>query len=563
MRIYIGKDSSKIVFTGLLLICLLSLPASAANVLDIQVTESVDLTKEFNGTTLTTESSTGTGTITITNEASEALYDISLNFDTGSTDSASWDSLDSNVDLDKHTGYVIVSINPLGASDSVTITYSCSGSEPVSFEESYDQSRILVGDSTNVTLTLNNTASSDITGIELVKTASDVDDDSTPDFSFSEVTATSGDVSPASDTITWNNFILTSGSTATLTFKASENDPDAHTNAESLSAVEHYIGNATLQFTVDDGSESGCGVTLNEDPVAVASSSNFEITLVKNQLDQSEGGNGGNDWGFTPTVSKSGSDGITYTISAVNLYATNTSNLETQINSTTYADPALTEGTWTGAEWKIYDFPYTVPVGWIDVDLSVDLSDSGSQITKIYSSTNGTYKLINKIYIINGYLVEAKKSIAKNATDNQYDITLWVHNKGNLITPPNVYVYDIIPTDFTLEYIDTTEDGSATVNSPITGTAYWWNVGQLNPDGQAGDEVTIHYTVEGSGTYRLTELFILGIDPSYTLNMQSTPVLKTGGLAASNSGAEAAMSVLMIASLLLGMVGLSKKRRDK
>jgi|GEM_PF-3893551 len=558
------KYSFLCAFTVLIMLVLLSFPGSAKAVLDIQVTESINLTDEFDGTTLTQGAPTGEGEINITNMLTTELYDISLNFSEGGT--SGWAvSTGNGVDLDTTgDGYVIVHINSLAEGGSAIITYSCTGSRPVIFSESYNTSKILVGGSVNVSLTLENNASSAITGIQLIKTAADVNDNSTFDFTFSNPDVEVGDVSAIDDTITWNGFSLDADSNATLNFTATESDPGAHQNAESLSAVEHYIGNTILQFTITDGSESGSGVGLNEEPTATTS--NFEISLQKNQLDQSEGGNGGgDDWGFTPTIENTDTEEISFSISSVNLYVTTSTALQdtSAVNSTSYTSQTISNGeTWNQDEWKIYDFPEPVPVGWIDVDLSVDFS--GAQLSEAYSTTNGTYELIEKIYIINGYLVEAKKSIAKNATNaDQYDIILWVHNKGNLVTPDNVYVYDIVPNNFSMVYNDTVPEGTTQVSSPITGMAYWWNVGPLQPDTQEGDEVTIHYTVEGTGLYSLTDLFILGIDPSYTLNMQSTPVIRNGVLVTSRAGVKPVLGMLMMAFLLLGMVGLKKKKQNK
>lgn len=546
-------------FIGIVLISILTLPAAATSVLGIQVTESLDVDDLYNGT-LTLGTATGSGLITITNELSSTpLYDISLNFSNGTTLSSSWaPSLGMTLDT-SGDDYVIVHINSLDYGSSETITYECSGSRPIIFEESYEFDKILVNDSTNVTLTLNNTASSTISNILLVKTATDSDTDSTPDFLFSNnESAVGSTLISGNDIITWNGFSLTAGSTATLNFTATENDADAHAKSESLSAVEYYMGNATLQFTINDGTTSGSGITLNENPTGVTS--NFEISLDKNQLDQAEGGNGdGDDWGFTPKITNTDSESIDFNISAVNVYVTNNADLETTIDSTTYNPGTLSSGnTWTDSEWQVLDFPYPVPVGWIDVDLSVNLS--GDQLTDAYSTTNGTYKLIEKIYIINGYLVEAKKTITKNATDDNYDVSLWVHNKGNLATPPHVVVYDIVPQNFSLEYNETDPTGNTAVTSPVQGMAYWWDVGSLEADGTVGNQTYINYTVSGTGIYRMSDLFILGIDPAYSLDLPSTPVLTTGTKVATSSSVESIMSVLMLVSLLVGVVGMRRNR---
>jgi hypothetical protein len=565
----IVKNLVNYALIGIILICIFSSSASASlllplNVLDIQVTESVDLTDQYNGVTLTQGSASGEGHITITNKLSTTpLYDVSLNFIKGIT--SNWSSSTSGVSLDTSGDDVTVNINSLAAGGSATITYDCTGSRPLVFSESYNTSKIIMGGSVNASLKLKNNAGTAITGIKLVKTAADQDSDSTADFTFSDVSATSGTPSISSgNMITWNIPTLTSGANSTLNFTATENDEDAHSGGTLQSSMQHYLGNATLQFTVDDGSVSGSGVMLDGNPTATTT--NFEISLNKEQLSSGEGVEGGDDWGFTPTINNTDTEAINYTISSVNLYVTTSSSLEksSAVNETTYNGVVLTNKQWTPLNsWKIYNFPAPVPVGWIDVDLSVDLSQPGGQLSKTYSTTDGTYKLIEKIFVVNGYLVEAKKSITKNITTNRYDIVLWVHNLGNLETPPLVYVYDIIPTNFSMVYNTTIPDGSTAVSSPINGYAYWWQVGPLEPVGTQGNETYINYTVEGSGTYRMTDLFVLGIDPSYTQNMQSTPILKTGTSIDSSSGAKPVFSLLIMAVLLLGIIGFRQKRKDK
>ncbi|MCQ1535046.1 hypothetical protein FTO70_04960 [Methanosarcina sp. KYL-1] len=564
MKIPAEYKSLSYALIGIVLIGFLSLPASAGTVLDIQVTESMNLEDEFDGVTLTQGASTGEGEIIITNTlGSTYLYDISLNFSTGST--SGWGVNDpSNVTLTNGDGYATVHINLLGAGESTTLSYDCSGSRPVIFQESYESEKLLVGGATDVSLTLvNNASGSTITNIQLVKTASDSNGNSTADFRFSNEDADVGTAAIVGGTeINWTISELNATvSQATLNFTATENDEGAHSSGGIQSSMKYYMGNATLQFTIDDGTVSASGIRLNEDPTATTA--NFEITLQKEQLSSGDG----NDWAFTPRIENTDDETISFSISSVTVYVTNSTVLEKDSAFSTHeygSGEIAKEGIWSAYDFVVEDFPDPVPVGWIDVDLSVDLSDSGNQLEESYSTAGGTYKLVETIYIINGYLVEAKKSITKNATnEDQYDITLWVHNLGNLETPPVVVVYDIVPTDFSMVYNETDPDGSTAVSSPIEGYAYWWDVGPLAPADMPGNQTYINYTVQGTGTYSLTDLFILGIDPSYSLNMQSTPVLKTGARVVSGSGIKAAINMLMMACLLLGMVGLKKKRKDR
>ncbi|MCL7475192.1 MAG: hypothetical protein M8352_04025 [ANME-2 cluster archaeon] len=380
------------------------------------------------------------------------------------------------------------------------------------------------------------------------------------DFIFSNDAVTLGtSLITTNDTITWNIPELNATSTtATLNFTITESDSDAHNSSTPQSAILFYVGNATLSFTASNSTISGSGVTVNGNPTATTL--NFQIELQKNQLGTSEGGSGGNDWGFTPTITNGDTETINFSISAVTVYVTNTTNLEAVVNTTTY--PAFTlsnSGTWTQSEWQIFDFPDPVPVGWIDVDLSVNLSNMGGQLTESYYTSNGSYILIEQIYVISGYLIEVRKTITPNATTDYYDISLWVHNKGNLATPPTVVVYDIVPQNFSMVYMSRAANGSTSITSPIIGQAYWWNVSTLQADGTPGNQTYVNYTVNGTGIYRMMDLFIVGIDPTYSLTMQSTPVLSISNIMVMDANLESLLGIMTIGMLVIGTIG--RRRR--
>ncbi len=539
--------------------------AGATQVLDIQVSESIGATDLFNGS-LTSGDASGSGQITITNSLSSTdLYDVNISFNNGTTLSSTWSSSSSGVYLDtSNSAFVQVHINYLGHGDSAVINYDCSGSRPVTFNESYSANMMLINDSIDVNLEIERQIDSTISSIAFTKVASDSNSNSISDFRFSDASADTGAVTnPSQDTVMWTISELNSSVTnASLTFTATENDSAAHIASSPQSAQEMFIGNGTLQFTVNNGVQSGNNVSVTGTPTGTTL--NFMFDLQKNQLDSSEGGSGGDDWGFTPVITNTDTESIDYTVSAVTMYVTTSSDLdyssavETSVNSS--VGTISQSEVWTQDEWKIYDFPDPVPVGWMDVNLSVDLT--GNQLSESYLTINGTYEVIEKIYIINGYLVEARKTITKNDTDpDYYDVSLWIHNKGDLATPPTVVVYDIIPQGFTNVSWVTNPDGSTSVLSPVTGTAYWWDVGTMQADGTAGNQTYVNYTVEGnSDVYRLTDLFILGIDPAYSLNMQTTPVLRTGANVVTGNSSS---SLIGMMSLMLFMVGMVGNRRNK
>ena len=427
---------------------------------------------------------------------------------------------------------------------------------PIIFSESYVANKILINDSTNASLTLTYNSSINVTNIQLIKAASDVNSNGVSDFNFSNDAVTLGTSTiTTNDTITWDIPELNvTSTTATLNFTITESDSDAHNSSTPQSAILFNVGNATLSFTANNNTISGSGVTVNGNPTATTIK--FQIELQKNQLGTSENGTGGDDWGFTPTVSNTDTETINFSISTVTVYVTNTTDLETVVDTIWYSSIAMSNGgTWTESEWQIFDFPDPVPVGWIDVDLSVNLTNAGGQLIESYYTSNGSYILLEQIYVINGYLIEVRKTITPNATTDHYDISLWVHNKGNLATPPTVVVYDIVPQNFSMVYMSRADTGNTSVNSPIKGMAYWWNVSTLQPD----EAVYVNYTVNGTGIYRMMDLFIVGIDPTYSLAMQSTPVLSISNIMVMDANMESLLGVTTIGMLVIGLAG--RRRR--
>lgn len=255
-----------------ILVLLSTEPVSATDVLDIQVTESISVADTYNGT-MSNGSVSGTGQINITNSLSSTLlYDISINFSSGSTSPATWNTTSNGTNVTVQGNDVIVHINYLDAGSSVLVNYSLSSaSRPIIFSESYTADKILINDSTNATLTLTRNTTADITGITLIKTAANINSNGLYDFNFSNNNPNLGSsaITNSNATITWTIAGLNSSNpNATLNFTISENDPDAHNSSTPQSSQEFYVGNASLGFTISNTTVSGSEITLNEDPTA-------------------------------------------------------------------------------------------------------------------------------------------------------------------------------------------------------------------------------------------------------------------------------------------------------
>ncbi len=247
---------------------------------------------------------------------------------------------------------------------------------------------------------------------------------------------------------------------------------------------------------------------------------------------------------------------VTFTLNTVTFWATLNSNLmgtpTTQI-FTPNLDLAR------GASWTTA--PITVnlggtPVGFIKSALTV--KDDSTQMPRTNVSSNGAagVTLLKKIWVINGYNVEVTKAITSISPGN-FLITITVKNTGSKATPPNVLVYDIVPSTFTNSTMTTPAPmGQTAVNlAGVTGEAYWWNVGPL----AALASTTITYQVAGSGDYPLSDVFLIGVDPAQTINLQSTPALQTGSTVV-NSNMEPVLAVGVLCLVLIGLIGTFRRR---
>ena len=221
-----------------------------------------------------------------------------------------------------------------------------------------------------------------------------------------------------------------------------------------------------------------------------------------------------------------------------------------------------------------------VPVVWANA--SYKLIPSESQGFWMYNKTEGgnEYYVIEEIYIVNGYLIKVTKHIVPQS-NNTYDIYLVVENLGGLASP-YVYVYDLIPNNFTVVsnsmYLNQSAmlaqhannnpainyTGQNTNGLPAEYTeGYYWALYPIYPNANGdgsytdGTEITnnqtvvIHYQVQGSGVFKAMDAFIVGVDPTHSLLSQTTPYVSLIG----GSQSKNLELALVILSVIVG-VGL-------
>jgi hypothetical protein len=168
------------------------------------------------------------------------------------------------------------------------------------------------------------------------------------------------------------------------------------------------------------------------------------------------------------------------------------------------------------------------PIVWIKPYFHIFAGQN--QILTYNLTRNGTDLYLSYIYVVNGYWLQVDKNIT-NAGPDRYKIDIFVENIGNAWTPQDlaVTVYDFIPSEFNWTHSDSfivapgmTEfvDGG-----DFNGTALRWQIppkapynSSLAPKNGPDAVPTLSYWnntyyVNGTGEYKVSELYIVGLDP--------------------------------------------------
>lgn len=147
--------------------------------------------------------------------------------------------------------------------------------------------------------------------------------------------------------------------------------------------------------------------------------------------------------------------------------------------------------------------------------------EGGNQILVYNVTQNGTDTYLSYIYVVNGYWLEVDKNITSQS-ESSYRIDVRVENIGNAYTPEGlaVTVYDFVPAEFESGgYVPATHapDSNATVEGEgFNGTSYRWVIPNKPPYNASlgpGDFWNTTYYVNGTGDYKISELYIVGLDP--------------------------------------------------
>lgn len=586
------KTLLQILIIGTLLVAFLPVtPVSAAppTVISITIGESITRHDGYQPTDPNTAGSvspgtvSGSGTITLTNNAGTVLNNVNLTFTVGTTQN--WHERASDVATIPATvanGVVNITSMPVGGV--LHIDYDLNPSTavpPITLTTSYSKYSVTdsLGSSTIIHLTANvNGAAlpSDVTTINPTINITSADNATNgtvgkPDWVLNS-TATSPLTTSTTtiNSLVWTPTITKSGTwpTSTIDVTAAVNDvPALNDGSNGVSLLD--MANSSITYTVTSNVGSGSGITLTS---ASANSSQVQSTIDKQFI------NG--NWTFTPKVSiPSGS--LEYSLTSVTEWAVDGSNLNNVIPSvggpiTIGASnhdpsdstwPVTVDSThpWAGQGTELLKFAYNgIPVGFMKPVITIQNTPGQFGVaTGGATSILNNVSLLKKIYIINGYKVEVVKTVTPDAIAGLYHIDIVATNTGTAATPPNVFIYDIVPSAF---YTGVgTSPRNITLNGFVSSPsqqglangdqAFYWNLGTL----AAGAHETVNYDVVGSGIYDVTNLYVVGVDPAQSVNVQTTPILSNGATMV-NSNFESLAAFGVLGLFVVGMIGTVRRR---
>ncbi len=181
------------------------------------------------------------------------------------------------------------------------------------------------------------------------------------------------------------------------------------------------------------------------------------------------------------------------------------------------------------------------PIVWIKPEWLI--TNNYGQIMNYSRTVDGEDLYLKYIYVIHGYWLQINKNITSIGED-QYSVFTYVENIGTGWTPEGemVAVYDFVPSEFDAYNFSITDNmRNQSVGEPGTeyhGDSYRWNIpwkdgknsslGPKNgPDATTWDEYSwnVTYMVNGTGDYRATELYIVGLDPFKVDGAGASPII--------------------------------------
>ncbi|MEM4267901.1 MAG: hypothetical protein QXK37_03630 [Candidatus Woesearchaeota archaeon] len=572
-----GKKREKVSRDRLLLsifiTAIFSAPVFAANPhLNITMTERVYQNTTFAENFTLTEivkSCMTQGTLNVTNPQPEPVYDIYLKFTNTQflSTNLTWDSATKfgNQTAGMPGQTIIIYIPELLQGNYSTFYYnvSCTSlSPPVNIDTNYSNydhgfnRKVLAGYNWTITqsVTNNNTAGLNISNVNITLTAQNVIwNTSTFNFTLEELwphgdyTNVTGNGSskyqwtwtPLGGLIPWN-----SSTYINFTMRAPYSVPFSASYLGLQESITYEV-NYLLS-----------NLTLNE--VNASSDINFSFEKRISQPSDNEL-NHNVTWEIRPQVNTPLN--ISFDLLKVTLWVTNSSDPNEyltpfgylnynysgtplkEINATTSWEP--------GAYWY---FNYTdgsnatnpPPIVWMKPFWLI--ANKNGQIVNYTTSRAGNDVYLKYIYVVNGYWLEVRKNVT-NIGEGQYQINITVENIGNGWTPQweVVTVYDFVPQEFTAWDMQPSPydcpTGSNCRNqsvsgSDFTGMTYEWMIAhkpnmnsslgpKFGPDAVSEENYSwsVAYKVNGTGPFKVSQLYIVGLDPLKVDGASASPII--------------------------------------
>ncbi|AAB99403.1 conserved hypothetical protein [Methanocaldococcus jannaschii DSM 2661] len=367
------------------------------------------------------------------------------------------------------------------------------------------------------------------------------------------------------DSLTWTGVVINTTKNATITINITGNNTYTNRTGTLMKygfAVIFFEFNGTKSGTKIEGiyatGYGGVSAT-KEGPFLNASSGKYEI------------------WYESANVSNKASS-YYFNLTHVTIWAVNGSNpvildpfnitlLIPNSKQTSSPNEILSPG----SVWSSTKYAFTfdgIPVVWANCTFKV----ADENITLINRSINeystkygSSYVVVEEIYVVGSYLIKVTKHIVPDA-DGTYDIYIVVENIGSVKTPEYVYVYDLIPKNFTVsdEWVNQSSmliaEGNHTITTnPRYNLSMWWALHAIYPgadgDGNWNDTaeilanktVVIHYKLNGTGEFYPSDAFIVGIDPTNSLLPTTSPKITTvAGTVENNSEPFLALLTLLV-----------------
>ena len=373
----------------------------------------------------------------------------------------------------------------------------------------------------------------------------------------------------SNDALNWTDVVLDSTQNGSLTFTVY-----ANSSYTGRGAIEVNYGFAVIFFVFN-------GTASNTTVEGVYAIGDGGVSVCKKGPDMNATTGKYNIW-YENTSFVNKGDEYYYNLTSFKIWAVNGTNVSKVIELGPFNTSLLIPGSnhseiinqilAPGEKWDspTYNFTFDgIPVIWANYTFRI--ADTNITLLNVsvneYSDEYGSsYIVIERIYLISSYLIKVTKIIKSNP-DGSYTIYIVVENIGGEKSPI-VYVYDLVPNNFSIvgnptvvkEWMENYSGQNTLTNNDRYYLSLYWCLNPLNGgadgDGWYNDTelennqtVLITYTVNGTGTFLPSDLFIVGIDPTYSLLPTTSPkMIIVGGSSGNN------YEILL--ALLTGLVGM-------